>query len=343
MSNTFQSIFTRCFRFIFLAICGRGAEDVISLHDDEDEEYEYRGVTLVAAYPHITPFLNIVFESPKYRFWIDQFKEQNKIDLKKFTLTDVPNFFGPPLPNRLGFFKGYGEAYEMESRDAVQSNIAFCRGECDACLVIATVTFIKKNGTSITKKMVPLVKQARFASGGYRIEAMAGMRDAKTRAFKGPIITEMEQEFGIKITEDDPRLKRLPGTKSWPSPGGSDEAIYHWYFEIEIDEDKYMEMRTRTYGEGDHEKIQILFFDLEEIDEVLNEIGDYKASDMIRRYRYMKSQEIKESRELTKVVSGEEMKEETDEDDLELVNYCDDEAHQCYKGNDRYCELCYNF
>jgi hypothetical protein len=283
-----QSAIAKYFYNLGCAICGR-YQELSQL--EKGEEFEYNGVVLNAAYPHIEPYLKAVNDSAKYRFWVDQFKEQNTIDLKSFTLTDMPNFFGPPVPERLGFFKGHGKAFEAGTDVIIPSNIAFCRGECDACLVIATVELTQPDGSTLVKKMVPLAEQARFASGGYRIEAMAGMRDANTRAFKGPIVAEMEQEFGIKITEDDTRLQRLPGKKSWPSSGGSDEAIYSWYFELDIDEDKYHEMCTRTYGEDEKEKIRIRFFDWDTIDETLNEIGDYKASDMVRRYRHMKLSE----------------------------------------------------
>ena len=283
-----QSAIAKYFYNLGCAICGR-YQELSQL--EKGEEFEYNGVVLNAAYPHIEPYLKAVNDSAKYRFWVDQFKEQNTIDLKSFTLTDMPNFFGPPVPERLGFFKGHGKAFEAGTDVIIPSNIAFCRGECDACLVIATVELTQPDGSTLVKKMVPLAEQARFASGGYRIEAMAGMRDANTRAFKGPIVAEMEQEFGIKITEDDTRLQRLPGKKSWPSSGGSDEAIYSWYFELDIDEDKYHEMCTRTYGEDEKEKIRIRFFDWDTIDETLNEIGDYKASDMVRRYRHMKQSE----------------------------------------------------
>lgn len=283
-----QSTFAKYFYNLGQAICGR-YQELPQL--EKGEEFEYRGVVLTAAYPHIEPYLNAVNESAKYRFWVDQFKEQKTIDLKSFTLTDTPNFFGPPVPGKIGFFKGYGTAFEAGTDTVIPSNIAFCRGECDACLVIASVELVQPDGSTVVKKMVPFAEQARFASGGYRIEAMAGMRDANTRAIKGPIVAEMEEEFGIKITEDDPRLRRLPGNKSWPSAGGCDEAVYSWYFELTIDEEKYEEMCTRTYGEDEKEKIRIKFFDWDTIDETLNEIGDYKASDMVRRYRHMKQME----------------------------------------------------
>jgi hypothetical protein len=273
-------------------------------YEVKEKTYEYRGVVLKAAYPHIEPYLEAVNNSAKYRFWVDQFEEQGTVDLREFTLTDMPNFFGPPVPEKLGFFKGYGKAYEAGTDIIIPSNIVFGRGECDACLVIATVTLHDHNGTKTTKRLIPLAEQVRFASGGYRIEALAGMRDARTRAFKGPIITEIEEEFGIKITEDDPRLNRLPGEKAWPSPGGCDEAIYHWYFEFEIDEAKYWEMKERIYGENGNEKIRIRFFEFnDKIDEVLNEIGDYKVSDMVRRYRYMKETEYRFVSEIMAVES----------------------------------------
>ena len=281
------SVIVKYFNNLGLALCGKYQE----LPMEKCEEFEYDGVVLTAAYPHIEPYLKVVNESPKYRFWVDQFKEQKTIELKRFTLTDSPNFFGSALPEKLGFFKGYGEAFEAGASVSIPSNIAFCRGECDACLVVTSVELTQSDGSTVKKKMIPLAEQARFATGGYRIEAMAGMRDANTRALKGPIVAEMEQEFGIKITEDDPRLRRLPGKKSWPSAGACDEAVYSWYFELDIDEQKYNEMCTRTYGEDEKEKIRIKFFDWDTIDETLNEIGDYKASDMVRRYRYMKKAE----------------------------------------------------
>ena len=282
-----QSVLAKYFYNLGRAICGKYQE----LPTQKGVEFEYNGVTLNAAHDHIEPYLKAVNDSPKYRFWVDQFKEQKTIDLQSFTLTDVPDFFGPPIPSRLGFFKGRGTIFEAGTNIPIPSNITFCRGECDACLVIARVELHQPDGSTVVKKMVPLAEQARFASGGYRIEAMGGMRDANTRSLKGPIVAEMEQEFGIKITEDDPRLQRLPGNKSWPSAGGCDEAIYSWYFELDIDEEKYNEMCARTYGEDEKEKIRIRFFDWDTIDDTLNEIGDYKASDMVRRYRHMKKTE----------------------------------------------------
>jgi len=242
---------------------------------------EYRGILLKAGNQYMQPYLDPVHLAPKFRAWIDDIIEQGDIDLVSFTLTDV-NFFGPPTPERLGFFKGHCQATEVRSGEPIVSNIVFGRGGCVACLVICTATIDGQ-----PRKLIPLTEQIRLPSGGRRQEAMAGMLDASTREFRGPVVAELEQEFGIKITEGDPRLRRLPGRRAWPSPGGCDEAIEMFYLELDITPEQYADMSTRTYGTGPDEKIRIVFYDYDQFDEVLNEIGDFKAGEMWRRYQWM--------------------------------------------------------
>jgi len=86
-----QSAFSKYFYNLGRAICGK-YQELPQL--EKGEEFEYGGVVLTAAYPHIEPYLKAVNDSAKYRFWVDQFREQKTIDLKSFTLTDMPNFFG---------------------------------------------------------------------------------------------------------------------------------------------------------------------------------------------------------------------------------------------------------
>ena len=257
-------------------------------------KFVYRGVDLkVASYRiNLEQHLEAINASPKYQKWIDDFLDQGEIDIRSFTLTDV-NWFGPPTPDRLGFFKGTGEIFEAGTQTPIISNIAFCRGGCVACLVICTAIV-----DGLPVKIIPLTEQFRFPSGGKRVEAMAGMIDANTREWKGPVVKELEEEFGIKISEHDDRLKRLPGTKAWPSPGGSDETIDMFYLELDITEEQNSEMMTRTYGTGDDEKIRIRFYNYDDFDEVLNTIGDFKAGEMWRRYQWQKKQQLKELKEL---------------------------------------------
>jgi ADP-sugar diphosphatase len=247
--------------------------------------HEYLGVELKAGHPYLEQYLEAMKLSPKWREWVDQVKEQGDIDLRSFTLTDI-NFFGPVAPEKLGFFKGHCDAYDAVTKEKIVSNIVFGRGGCVACLVICTAEI-----DGVKKRLVPMTEQIRMASGGRRIEAMAGMLDASTREFRGPVVKELEEEFGIKITETDSRLKRLPGKKAWPSPGGCDEAIHLFYMELDITREKYEEMCTRTYGQGDDWGIRIRFYDYDTFDDTLNEIGDFKAGEMWRRYQLVKRQE----------------------------------------------------
>jgi ADP-sugar diphosphatase len=247
--------------------------------------HEYSGVELKAGHPYLEEYLEATKLSPKWRDWVDQVKEQGDIDLRSFTLTDV-NFFGTVAPEKLGFFKGHCDAYDAVTKEKIASNIVFGRGGCVACLVICTAEI-----DGVKKRLVPMTEQIRMASGGRRIEAMAGMIDANTREFRGPVVKELEEEFGIKIGEADSRLMRLPGKKAWPSPGGCDEAIHLFYMELDITREKYEEMCSRTYGEGDDWGIRIRFYDYDTFDEVLNEVGDFKAGEMWRRYQLVKRQE----------------------------------------------------
>jgi ADP-sugar diphosphatase len=256
---------------------------------DCEPEYRYRGVQLKAGAPHLNQCLAAVNDAPKYQKWIDDFFEQGQIDIKSFTLTDV-NWFGSVLPDRLGFFKGVGEIYEAGTTIPIPSNIAFCRGGCVSCLVVCTAII-----DGVIKKLVPLTEQLRFPSGGKRQEAMAGMLDASTRDWKGPVVKELEEEFGIKIAESDHRLQRLPGKKAWPSPGGCDEAIDLFYLELDITQEQYADMSTRVYGDGNDEKIRIRFYDYATFDETLNEIGDFKAGEMWRRYQWLKQQQRRDA------------------------------------------------
>jgi hypothetical protein len=239
---------------------------------------EYRGVKLNTPYFHLWFALKFIYLAPKWRNWVNELLAENVMKLHSFTVTDV-NFFGPASPERLGFLKGFAEVYEMDNVTPIPSNIVYIRGQSEACLVIVT---IDSEVVTCSKKVV-MVEQLRVPSGGRRIEAVAGMMDASTGAFKGPILTELEQEMGLVIKENDPNLQLLPGM-SWPSPGGCDEKIREWVYTGTISEEKYLEMITKEYGEGSHEKIKLRFYDFDTFDNVLDEIGDYKASSMWRKW-----------------------------------------------------------
>ena len=244
----------------------------------EIEIFEYRGVVLKTGHLHLNKYLKAMNEAPKWRKWVDDLLEQDKIVLKSFSLTDI-DFFGPAQPNRLGFFKGKCDAYDKRTNEKIVSNIVFGRGGCVACLVICTTLI-----DGVKKRLVVMTEQSRVPSGGVRIESMAGMLDSSTGNFLGPVVNELEEELGIKINESDPRLKTL-GNRAWPSPGGSDEYMYFFSLDIEITNEEYTRMSTGTYGKkGEDYGIRIRFYNYDTFPDNFSEIGDMKTEAMWGRY-----------------------------------------------------------
>jgi len=248
----------------------------------DDRSYSYKGVHLKAAYPHLTPYLETIMNAPKFRFWIDNF-DFAAMEFREFTVTDV-DFFGPPQPDRLGFYKGFGTVINKKTKDPLPA-IAFNRGECVACLIVVTV---KETG----KQVVVLCEQLRFAGGRHMIEIPAGMKDSRTHSLKGPVLDEIREETGIVVNEDDPKLVKL-GSKIYPSPGGCDEAIDLWLYETEISDKKLKEMEVKTFGTGEYERIKIRLVETKNFDALLDTIGDVKAECAWRRYKNLIAERAK--------------------------------------------------
>ena len=240
----------------------------------DEKSYIYKGVLLKAAYPHLESYLEPIMNAPKFRFWIDTF-DFSAMEFREFTITDV-DFFGPAEPERLGFYKGFGTVINKKTKDRLPA-IAFNRGECVACLIVATVKETRK-------KFVVLCEQLRFAGGKHMIEIPAGMKDSRTHSLKGPVLDEIREETGIVVNEDDPKLVKL-GSKIYPSPGGCDEAIDLWLYETEISDAKLKEMEINTFGTGEYERIKIRLVETNNFDVLLDNIGDVKAECAWRRYK----------------------------------------------------------
>jgi hypothetical protein len=243
------------------------------------KKYYYGGVEFIAGYPHIEKYMEAIIESPKLKFWIDNF-DSSVMEFKSFIITDA-DFFGPVQPDRLGFYKGKGDVVNKITKEPIPA-IAFNRGECVACLIIISV--VDKNGEKTGQKVIPLCQQLRFAGGRMMTEIPAGMKDARTKSLKGPVLDEIREETGIVVNEDDMKLIKL-GEKIFPSPGGSDEAIDLWLYETEVSEEELRVMEIKTFGEGKYEKIKIKLVDSKEFDDVLDKIGDVKAECAWRRYK----------------------------------------------------------
>lgn len=186
------------------------------------------------------------------------------------------DFFGPVEPNRLGFLKGFGTAFDKVTGDRI-SAIAFIRGGAVAVLIVVRV---RETG----KKYVLLCRQLRFPSGRALVEACAGMIDSKTGNVDGVAFKEVREETGFVITEST--LIHL-GEPIRPSGGGCDEVIHLYAWETEISQAEFEEKQKAVFGEGEYEKIKLLFYDFDSFDDELNRIGDVKAECCWRRYKLL--------------------------------------------------------
>ncbi len=240
----------------------------------------YRNVKIWTNLEHIQKNLEALTKAPKFMDWIDKIIEEKEFKITEFEVTDM-DFFGPPIPEKLAFYKGKLQAINKKGLK-VASNICNNRGGCTAILIIVNA----KIGTQ-NKKLVAMVEQDRLPSGGRRIECVAGMKDLVTGSVKGPIINEILEELPIDdLNEEDNRIFSLGSI--WPSPGWSDEKIDLWAGEFEIDEEKYNYLKAGTFGEGAHEVIKVHFYEYNNFPDVLLKIGDVKTECAFWRYRVFK-------------------------------------------------------
>lgn len=241
-------------------------------------EYNYENTILTTELEHVVPYLEAVHLSNKYRHWVDSL-DKTQVELKKYTLTGVPTFAGRPSPEKLLFFTGIAEVYDKRlGSSRIISNVSMNRGGSCACLVIVTIL-------GLNQKLVALTEQMRWITGGRRIEVVAGMKNEATNELEGPIIQELEEEMGIEVSLDDPRMRPL-GKPFWTSQGLLDEKIDPWVLEIEVTKEKYEEMLHSVYGiEKEGENIRIQFFDIHLLETMLDEIGDAKLEVLFSRYR----------------------------------------------------------
>jgi hypothetical protein len=246
------------------------------------KHYFYKNVRVYSNFEHISKNLEALINAPKFMNWIDKIIEEGEFKVTAFEVTDM-DFFGPPTPEKLAFYKGKLEATNKKGVK-VASNICNNRGGCTAILIIVTAKIGKQY-----KKLVAMVEQDRLPSGGQRIECVAGMKDLVTGSIKGPVVKEILEELPIDdIKEDDSRIFSLGSI--WPSPGWSDEKIDLWGGEFDINEEKYNYLKAGTFGEGAHEVIKVHFYEYDKFPEVLQRIGDVKAECAFWRFKILKGE-----------------------------------------------------
>jgi len=239
------------------------------------KKYSYKNVNVITEYSHIKDKLDAIVNSPKFKNWIDNIN-RNDINLIEFNVTDV-DFFGKVSPERLGFIKGKCTAFDQNNGNKIMSNIVFCRGNSVAVLIIVTVK-------ETSKKYVLLCKQIRLPVGKVLIEACAGMIDDKVENGEvlGVVFEEIKEETGFEIKKND--LIQL-GDPIIPSGGGCDENIQLYAWETTITENEFYEKQLKIFGcKEENESIQLCFYEYDEFDNILDEIGDVKAECCWRRY-----------------------------------------------------------
>jgi 8-oxo-dGTP pyrophosphatase MutT (NUDIX family) len=132
---------------------------------------------------------------------------------------------------------------EARGRDAENRLLlpyALLRGP--ACVVIP-VCRNRQNGES----RFLMVRQRRIGHGGLSLEFPAGMLDGDLHDPAGTAVRELEEETGLHV--DRSALTPLWGKPLYSSPGLSDESIYFFTVEIEMDNEAW---RRLEGGKGGH-------------------------------------------------------------------------------------------
>ena len=155
----------------------------------------------------------------------------NTIELTKIEIISVEMF---------GKNVGFVNMRAITTEDAKPlPSYVFLRGRAVAILLL------------VNNKMV-LTKQFRVPVQQYLLEAPAGTMD-EDGDFAGVAAKEIEEETGLKITKE--KLEELGEIVT--SPGGCDEYINLYLYELEMKEEEVEVMKTKIYGVGEHERIQL--------------------------------------------------------------------------------------
>ena len=117
--------------------------------------------------------------------------------------------------------------------------ICFIKGE----VVCVCIILIDKE---TKEKYLLLVKQRRIAEGGFTYEHPAGMVDG-TKTPLEIAVMEIKEETGITVSEED-LINLSPNKRLFPSTGTSDEAMYFYFCEIELDKTEIESFENKQMG-----------------------------------------------------------------------------------------------
>ena len=127
--------------------------------------------------------------------------------------------------------------------------------------------------------------QLRFPIGEPEfIECPAGMLDSSDN-FAGVAAKEIREETGIAINKED----LVPLGYIYPSPGGCDEKIGLFFYEVQVSRKEFEGMKVVVYGATDgYENIKLIFVPERKFSSALIDFGDVKAEVAYRRYLALK-------------------------------------------------------
>ncbi|HEV7350595.1 NUDIX hydrolase [Telluribacter sp.] len=124
--------------------------------------------------------------------------------------------------------------------------ICFLKGE----VVSVLVCFIERVSR---QKYLLLVRQRRICDGSPTYEHPAGMLDSESDA-AAVAAREVWEETSIEVRKED--LTRLNEAPCFPSTGTSDEAMYFFYYELELTADEIAAYHNQAQGvASDFERI----------------------------------------------------------------------------------------
>jgi ADP-sugar diphosphatase len=224
------------------------------------------GINVYSNDTDVQSHFSIIVRSPKLIKFLENL-DREFLEFKGLEIYKAKWFCDPkaPVAEKLGFL--YMEMFATDTRNGKSvPGVIFLRG--DAVAVYMRVIYKRR-------RYVVLTKQVRIPAGRITLEIPAGMMDAMKKSFAGVAMQEITEETGISAPDEDSLLHL---GKFWPSSGGCDEAIELFYFETEINEEKFNKIQRETYGnENENESIQVILVPEEEYEEVLRTMNDGKA------------------------------------------------------------------
>ena len=235
-------------------------------------------IEIIPKFAHLEDQMDALILAPKFINWLKKF-DQEQIQVRSVTITDIDWFSATPNPQKLGFVKCSSEAYDYKTGKKIMSNISFIRGDSVAILIIAKV--LNKDSKK-DKEYVLLCEQHRLPIGRKAREIPAGMMDSEGNIIS-VVLKEVKEETGFDIKHKS-ELQSLGSY--FASPGGSDEAIHLFAWTTAISQAVFEEKQKKMYGCAlENEEIKLSFVELEEFKKrTMFDIGDAKAEIAMGRY-----------------------------------------------------------